>query len=447
MTASHPVSPRSRRLFSAALSLALLLLALLVAPAFAQEGAAEPPAAWIVVETGAGQTLVRPISATLPISGLAALQASGLEVEIAETDFGAAVCSIAGAGCPADDCFCNSEMFWNYGYWDGAAWVSYPIGASSTQITQTGAIESWRWGSFEGAPAVTPAEALAAQAALEWLAGQQAADGGFGNMGSSAETMIALGANGLSAADWQAPNATRSLEAYARAYQARWARTDPAAAGKLAVALSAVEACVWRWTKLPADFYDEETGTFGPSNGAHVWGILGTLAQGESVPVAALDALKAAQAPDGGWEWQPDFGPDSNTTALALQALITAGEPVTSTAVVSGLAWLKGLQQPDGGFAYDAAGGFGADANSTAYVIQALAAAGEEPAGDGWSLDGANPIAYLLSLQITEGADAGSFEWQAGTGANGFATQQSVAALLRQPLPIAQRALSLCGAP
>lgn len=423
----------------AALLLAVALLLLVVRPAAAQDDAPAAPSAWVIVESGDGGAWVRPITSTLPVSGLVALQATGLELAVAETDFGPAVCAIEGVGCPADDCFCNDAEFWNYSYWDGTAWVGYPVGASSSVITQTGAAEGWRWGSFEGAQSVTPAEAAGAQAALNWLASQQE-DGGYGSMGSAVETMLAIGANGLDAANWQAAGATRSLEQFSRFNQARFARNDVAAPGKLAVALAGADACVSRATRLPPATFDAESAAFADTNGGHAWGILGTLAMSQTLPAGAVETLVAAQDAGGGWEWQPGFGPDSNTTALAMQALVAAGEPVTATAVVSGLAYLRSVQQEDGGFAYDAVGDFGSDANSTAYAVQAIVAAGEDPAGASWSVDGATPIGFLLSLQLEDGA----LEWQAGGGANAAATQQAVAALLRQPYPLAVRPLQRC---
>jgi len=435
--------PHKQAMLSAAAALVALLLALVLAtPAYAQEGEGTPgePSAWILVETDAGRTFVRPMSATLPITGLAALQATGLDVAVAETSFGPAVCAIEGVGCPADDCFCNDAEYWNYSYWDGSAWVPYAVGASSAVITQTGAIEGWRWGGFEGGQALSPAEAESAQRALDWILAQQQADGGYGNMGGTIETLMAIGANGLTAGTWQSPDASRSLAIYSRYNQARFSRSDVAAPGKLAVALAAGNACISRGTVRPLARYSDETGAYGPSNAATIWGILGTLAMSETVPADAVATVFAAQDATGGWEWQADFGADSNTTSLAIQALIAAGEPMTSTAVVSGLAYLKSTQQADGGFAYDAVSGTGSDANSTAYVLQALAAAGEDPASEAWTVEGATPLTFMLGLQMEDG----SFEWQPGTGGNLFATQQAVAALLRQPYPIAMRPLERC---
>jgi prenyltransferase beta subunit len=153
-----------------------------------------------------------------------------------------------------------------------------------------------------------------------------------------------------------------------------------------------------------------------------------------TVPVAGVQSLIHAALPNGGWEWSPGWNGDTNTTALAIQALVAAGEPVSSTAIISGLAFLKSAQNGDGGFAYDPVSPFGrdSDANSTAYVAQALAAAGEDPTGPAWTISDANPIGYLLNLQLADG----SFEWQKGAGVNELSTQQAVSALLRAPYPV-----------
>jgi hypothetical protein len=143
----------------------------------------------------------------------------------------------------------------------------------------------------------------------------------------------------------------------------------------------------------------------------------------------------------GGWEWQAGFGADTNTTAIAVQALIAAGQPTTTTAVVDALAFLKTAQAESGGFVYDPrTPEYGADANSTAYVIQALLAAGEDPTGDAWMVAGLTPVRFLLGLQLADG----SFEWQPNTGSNLIATAQAVPALLGQSYPIAVRELEFC---
>ncbi|HXF60031.1 MAG TPA: hypothetical protein VNK95_00360, partial [Caldilineaceae bacterium] len=93
---------------------------------------------YLVVQFDQQARIVRHVQFADVISGLAALQLSGLEVVSRETAFGPAVCSIEGVGCPASDCFCGGDRFWNYSYWDGAGWQSYSVGAGSSVISQTG---------------------------------------------------------------------------------------------------------------------------------------------------------------------------------------------------------------------------------------------------------------------------------------------------------------------
>lgn len=435
-----------RRLIRASASAIVVLLGITLLlmgarSARAQEGAgdATPYTATIVVQADGG-LLVRPITFTDAISGLAALQASGLDVTVADTSFGRAVCAIAGTGCPADDCFCGGDLFWNYSAWDDEAWASYATGASTSILTQTGAIEGWRWGVYTGTAASPLGIVDAVPAALEWLHAQQSPiNGGYSSMGGAAETLFAIGANGIAARDWQTP-AGRSLETYVRTQQTRFARHDVAGAGKLAVGLAAADACWNGRSRLPKAWYDETAGGYAADSGFNAWGILGTLALSETVPVTAVETLRTSLLPVGGWEWMAGFGADSNTTALVIETLIAAGEPVSATEIVSGLAYLKQAQQPDGGFAYDLASGGGSDANSTAYAVQALAAAGEDPAGEAWSVEGVTPIGYLLGLQLPDG----SFEWQKDTGSNLYATQQAIPALLQRPYPIAVKPVEKC---
>ena len=129
--------------------------------------------------------------------------------------------------------------------------------------------------------------------------------------------------------------------------------------------------------------------------------------------------------------------------AEVCQALIAAGQPVSSTAIAGALAFLKSAQTADGGIVYDPrTPEFGADANSTAYAIQAIWAAGGDPAGEAWTVDGSTPLRFLLGLQLADG----SFEWQADTGSSLLATAQAIPALLGHSYPTTVRALEPCAA-
>jgi len=396
----------------------------------------------VVVQVDDARSIVRWVDFTAPISGIAALEASGLEVTIAETSFGPAVCAIEGVGCPADNCFCDPDQFWAYNFWDGETWQGYPIGASVSEISETGAIEGWRWGVFGSLQ--TPADqAIAAANALEWLRGQQSpTTGGFGDsVGGAIEVLLALGANHERPEHWKPLDGARALDAYLLPRTRAFSRSNVAAAGKLAVAAAAADACRPARTVKPSFYLADADGAYGVDAGFSAWGMLGAAAVGEDIPISAVEALLAHQHEDGGWEWQAGFGADTNTTALAIQALIAAGHSTDASEIAAALAFLKSAQNESGGFVYDPkTPEYGADVNSTAYAIQALLAAGEDPTGAAWTVGGFTPVRFLLGLQLADG----SFEWQPNTGSNLMATAQAVSALLGQSYPVTVRDLEFC---
>src|SRR5690606_12143035 len=62
----------------------------------------------VVVQLDNQRSIVRWVDFTDTVSGLAMLEATGLDLAVAETSFGPAVCAIEGVGCPVDNCFCNA---------------------------------------------------------------------------------------------------------------------------------------------------------------------------------------------------------------------------------------------------------------------------------------------------------------------------------------------------
>lgn len=392
--------------------------------------------ATLIVQLDNSRTVVREVDFIAPISGLALLEASGLEVGKAEFDWGTAVCSIEGVGCPTDDCFCNDNAFWNYLTWEGDSWAGYPVGAAQSVISETGAIEGWHWSN--GATSPEPANgALAAQAALTWLRSQQViTDGSYSSSAaSSVEALLSISANHEDATLWRPAADAPSLLDFVVENGAAYAQSGVSEAGKLAVALAAADAC-WPVDALkPSDYYSETIGALHADAGPLAWGILGTLALDEEVPTDSVDYLLGLALPEGGWEWAPGWGRDTNSTALAVQALVASGVPVTDSVVISGQAYLLSAQTDEGGFSYDPHASWGniADANSTAYTLQGLAALGI-PAPEG-------AIDYLVSLQGEDGA----LGWQtAQPEANAGSTQQAIPALLGQSYPLVRVALPLC---
>ena len=70
---------------------------------------------------------------------------------------------------------------------------------------------------------------------------------------------------------------------------------------------------------------------------------------------------------------------------MVLMALDAAGD---HTRDASALAWLHTQQQPDGGFPYS---GSPSDPDSTALVLQAIVATGQDPQGPAWAVAGHSP--------------------------------------------------------
>lgn len=403
----------------------------------------EGDTARIVVQLDDSRLRVRTVEFSAPISGLAALQSSGLPVVTADFSWGTGVCSIADVGCPADDCFCGGDAFWNYAYVEDGAWQGYGVGAAQSVISETGAVEGWRWGTGDGS-LPDPDRIDAVYAALANAQAQQdATDGSYaGSMGASLEMMLALAANQMDAGAWRAAPDAPSLLDFVEANAAEYTHENGGAAGKLAVSLAAAGRCWPAGALKPSETYTDVVAVPPVDTGFFAWSVLGQVALDEPVDDAAVQALIDLALPDGGWEWGQGFGRDTNTTALVLQVLAATGVPADEPVVTAAFDYLRSAQTESGGFSYDPGVGRGeADVNSTAYVVQALAAWGEDPTGDAWQQPNGTPVDFLLSLQGEDGA----LSWQAAQPApNLAATQQAIPALLGQPYPVQRRALPMC---
>ncbi|MCU0310383.1 MAG: hypothetical protein MUE36_05530 [Acidimicrobiales bacterium] len=185
--------------------------------------------------------------------------------------------------------------------------------------------------------------------------------------------------------------------------------------------------------------------------------LLALAAAGAPVPAVAVQWLvdqqcDAPAAAAGGWQGYrapagatleaclvPDpsafSGPDTNTTAFAVQALVAVGSPGP---VPDALAFLRTGQATTGA----RTGGFGtyppggADPNSTAVVLQALVAAGEQLAD--WAPGGVTPLTSLESWVIGDGPDVGALSSPFSEGfSDPFATYQGVWGLALRPFPFA----------
>jgi hypothetical protein len=138
---------------------------------------------------------------------------------------------------------------------------------------------------------------------------QSAADGGYGDPGSTAETLLAVAADGYDAAAWRRSADSPSLAAYLSGRGAAYANSSAGTAAKVAVGLATGRSCWPVGAMQPLDYYSFTIGIFGASfgGGPQAWAILGTRALSQAVPASAIDVLKSAQQADGGREWSPGW--------------------------------------------------------------------------------------------------------------------------------------------
>ncbi len=460
----RPVTQSTVRLVtSAAGGLFLLLLALLAflirpVPDLNADG---PDDGYVVVQFGNGGTIGRSISFTTAITGAQALIEAGLDVVTAGSGASIQICSIEGVGCPANDCFCSCPppyepcLFWGQYYQDsGDSDWNFGSGAGVDTVGNGGA-HGFSWGgqNLPPLPAVT-----SALKALNWLHDQQENDGGYGSQGNTAESHLAVAANRLPAAGWiSAGNSLVdywSLASNSANNAADFAAGNAGKAGKLAVAVAGARGNPQDFTASGlnlglslTNYYSPTTGAFDPNNNINqMWAILGWRAiytDTQPLTSTATQFLLTQSNGDGTWSWAPGLPHDSNTTALAVQALIAGGECLTSPHVTRAVNYLRSIQNSDGGFPADDGwpGSDQSDANSTAWVIQALRAANEDPFGSEWTVNGQTPLNYLLGRQLADG----SLAWQdPAAGSNMFATQQAVAGLLGRSFPFETQRPTQC---
>ncbi|HOI58185.1 MULTISPECIES: helical backbone metal receptor [unclassified Methanoculleus] len=159
-----------------------------------------------------------------------------------------------------------------------------------------------------------------------------------------------------------------------------------------------------------------------------IWTIVALASAGEDAGRSA-GWLMSRQNADGGFPWTPGAESDPDDTGAALEALAAAGIPHDAAAVQNALAYLKGMQQENGGFHYG--GTSAANAASDAWVIQGIVATGDNPAN--WRAGETSVVDHLAGLQNPDG----SFRYTAYVTDNPCGmTASAIPALLGRPYPI-----------
>jgi hypothetical protein len=289
----------------------------------------------------------------------------------------------------------------------------------------------------DASPAASPASPAAGtgiEGATAWLLTQQAEDGGFigfsgvSDPGVTIDAILALvAAEGVGIDTGAAiEDAVTYLESgeVALVYtqtgvgQAAKFVLGLVAAGEDPQAIATVDPL-----SIVQHGQDSETGIYGAGFFDHALAMMALTAVGAEVPQGAIDALAAAQAEDGGWAFDASSSSDSNTTAMAVQALVAAGQG-ESDLVTKAVAYLQSTITPEGAV-YAVSEGAIADANSTALVLQALIAVGDP-----------NTATLANALATFQGSSGAFFYQSSDMTDNLFSTVQAIPATVGVPLPV-----------
>ena len=320
-----------------------------------------------------------------------------------------------------------------------------------------------------GATPPTQNGTVAAGYAGGWLAAQVTADGSVhgptDNPSPSAtlQTALSLAAAGTESAAFD--RAVTWLGDHVDLVTGTGTATDPGQVGYLLLVVDAAgrDASSFGGVDLPARLAGTlgafEPGLYGHADPSYdgtyrqSLAILGLAAAGAPQGAGTIAWLVAQQcggvdlAIQGGWEayraaatpcTAPDLntfsGVDTNSTALAAQALAAVATPPAADA----LGWLSRAQNPSGGWGF--LPGMADDPNSTALVIQAIVAGGQSPTAGVWVQGTNTALSALLAFQLgcdAPAANRGAFIYPGGGGTpDVLATQQGTWGASQHAFPL-----------
>jgi energy-coupling factor transport system substrate-specific component len=293
-----------------------------------------------------------------------------------------------------------------------------------------------------GLPALGSARAAAAPGSpVGYLLGAQNADGGFGSAPGQPSSQLFSGwaALGLASANVDPLRANRgghSLIGYIEAHGLGSLDTGSLERTILVVRAAGLSARSIGGHDLLGllERRRRANGSFGGTVNLTAFGLLALRSASAAIPAASTAWLVRQQDGDGGYGFAgAGSTSDSDDTGAVLEAL--AGQPGAATARARAVGYLRGHQDGDGGFASQP--GMGSNAQSTAWAVQGLVAAGVNPAG--LHRHGApSPLGYLRSLIGSNG----SVDYARGQRETPvWVTGEALMALQGRPLPLAPMAL------
>jgi energy-coupling factor transport system substrate-specific component len=288
-----------------------------------------------------------------------------------------------------------------------------------------------------GAGALAPARASAGGTPTGYLLSAQHRDGGFGSSPGAASSTLYSGwaALGLAAEGHNPQDVShsgRSLLAYIRASAAGATDIGSVERTILVARAAGVSASSFGAVNLIARLQNavRANGSVAGQVNLTAFAVLALRGAGIAPRASTYRWLTAQQDADGGFNFASRGGAsDVDDTGAALEALASAGSQAAG-ARHAAVGFLRSQQDRDGGFAADLGGS--SDAQSTAWAIQGLLAAGVNPST--LHRGGAvSPFAYLRSLI---GAD-GHVNYARGDDQTSvWVTGEALMALARKPLPL-----------
>lgn len=297
-----------------------------------------------------------------------------------------------------------------------------------------------------------PDQSATAKRAVEWMVSTfQNDDGGYAAFSGGAnqepstvaatlDAMLALTSAGY---DPAVPVAGETATPYGYLTShvdevAEYASADGGQAGKLVLALIAagVEPRIfpaidgvesWNLVEVLRGHIDESTGAIGATDPfKQSLAMLGLAAAGEKVPESAIAWLESRQAASGSWDDGFGTADSADATGMAVMALLASGRESSSASLQAARKFLTAGEVARG---WEYGPGLGASANSTAVVMEALAALGEDfyTAQSAWVKDGRSPLDMLLAFQ----GESGAFQADFGQGPfdDFYSTVQSIPAI------------------
>ncbi len=252
---------------------------------------------------------------------------------------------------------------------------------------------------LSGQPLYRLGSLIKASRGFDFLFNQQHDDGGWGDPLTTSDAILAIFAAG-----WDPSTSTTEMgdpvSALASMIELGFSN-DPETLAKTITALSVTNLDPINITgvnlvdKLKNTF-ETVSASFGDpaSSKDQAYGIIGLTAASKSLPAGALSTLLDLKQSDGGWPLTSGGSSSAYPTALAIQALLAAGESPESATIQEALDYLSNTQLTDGGWG---------DSLSTSTVVMALNALGLEP--ETWiTKQGHTPITALTGYQKTNGS-------------------------------------------